>query len=140
MTVPGCSGLDIKCICNNKSYLEGQSCCLFKACPEADQQRAISFAVQLCKTAGVDVPQEIGCADGSGSSSSSVTAGASASSAASSAVSSATNLASSLRSAASSVISSATSAAAAAATGGANPVVQNGMGLAGAMAVAAVLL
>ena len=37
INVPGCSGLDIKCICSNSGYLQSLSCCIAKGCSTSDQ-------------------------------------------------------------------------------------------------------
>jgi len=36
----GCGTLDVKCICSNKSLIDGLACCVSTACDTADQQSA----------------------------------------------------------------------------------------------------
>ncbi|KAI9884727.1 MAG: hypothetical protein M1823_003471 [Watsoniomyces obsoletus] len=161
VNVPGCQGLDIRCICSNRDFLNNISCCIQRSCSAEEQASTIRFASGLCATAGVNVPTEATCPSGSASASPSpTTTGASASassavssassvlssrvSSASSAVASATSeagsRASSLLSAASSAFGSATSAAGGAVqTANAGNVVNMGNGLGAAGALAAIL-
>ncbi|KAI9821600.1 MAG: hypothetical protein M1832_003274 [Thelocarpon impressellum] len=130
VNVPGCSNLDIKCICSNSGYLRDLSCCISKACPQSDQSGAIKFASSLCATVGVSVPDKVTC-DGASSSGSSSASSSSTSSTSSSSTGSSDATASAA------IVGSATTANAAAATNA----LGNGMGLAGAVAaVAAVVL
>lgn len=71
VNVPGCTGLDIRCICSNESFLNDVACCLSRECNQADQQNAASFASSLCSSAGVNVPSEVVCSSDSEEASSS---------------------------------------------------------------------
>ncbi|RAL63131.1 hypothetical protein DID88_004213 [Monilinia fructigena] len=48
--IAGCANLDIACICSNDSFLSGIACCLAAACEAADEQIAVAYAQNLCKT------------------------------------------------------------------------------------------
>jgi hypothetical protein len=41
----GNCGNDIKCICENKEFLNGIACCLTDVCDEKEQSQAIDYAV-----------------------------------------------------------------------------------------------
>lgn len=43
VTVPGCTGLDVRCICSNTSFLSGISCCIESSCSPEDQARTSSL-------------------------------------------------------------------------------------------------
>ncbi|KAG4031588.1 hypothetical protein MFRU_009g03490 [Monilinia fructicola] len=61
--IAGCANLDIACICSNDSFLSGIACCLAAACEAADEQIAVAYAQNLCKTSGVtDLPSVVSCA------------------------------------------------------------------------------
>ncbi|KAB8302637.1 hypothetical protein EYC80_006005 [Monilinia laxa] len=61
--IAGCANLDIACICSNDSFLSGIACCLAAACEAADEQIAVAYAQNLCKTSGVtDLPSMVSCA------------------------------------------------------------------------------
>ncbi|KAI9800556.1 MAG: hypothetical protein M1833_003214 [Piccolia ochrophora] len=114
VSVPGCSGIDIECICKNEGYIGGLSCCIADACSEEDQQRTITFASNLCKTKNVDVPDTVSCSTGSASGTATATVTSTSTA---------------------SATATEESAAAAATTGAAaHNMVANGAGLAGALA------
>ncbi|KAI9670357.1 MAG: hypothetical protein M1817_004400 [Caeruleum heppii] len=68
VNVPGCNGLDIRCICSNQSFLGDIACCLQRECNQSDQENAVRFASSLCSSAGVDVPDSVACGSSSSSS------------------------------------------------------------------------
>ncbi|KAL7925166.1 hypothetical protein ACQKWADRAFT_285236 [Trichoderma austrokoningii] len=80
--IGGCQQLDIGCICKNADFLNGIACCLAGACSKSDQDKAVSFAQQICSSAGVSTPDTVVCKDSS-SQTGSATASDSSSSAAS---------------------------------------------------------
>ncbi|PIB02001.1 Cell wall protein DAN4 [Cercospora beticola] len=55
----GCAEGDVKCICKNKSYLEGLSTCVARKCTgRGDCQSVIDFATKVCGSVGVfDLPK-----------------------------------------------------------------------------------
>ncbi|PNS17704.1 GPI-anchored CFEM domain protein [Sphaceloma murrayae] len=142
----GCGPLDIKCICSNKSLIDGLACCVSTTCNAQEQGNVISFANSFCGSYSVsDLPQAATCAPGAAStptaaasasttatgSSASVTAtttGASSSAAATTG----TNAAASTSSSSSSSSSPSSSAAAASpsATGSANKIEAAAFGVA----------
>ncbi|KAL7900134.1 hypothetical protein HDV63DRAFT_370439 [Trichoderma sp. SZMC 28014] len=63
--IGGCQQLDIACICKNADFLNGIACCLAGACSKSDQDTAVSFAQQICSTAGVSTPDNVVCNDSS---------------------------------------------------------------------------
>ncbi|KAJ5130127.1 uncharacterized protein N7515_006166 [Penicillium bovifimosum] len=89
--LPGCSkfcatgaipkdcGLDIKCICEAKSFLTEVTCCVAHECSKEDQETTIKAAKSICARGGVtDLPEEVVCPNsnsstGSGSSSTETT-------------------------------------------------------------------
>ncbi|KAJ5477214.1 Cell wall protein TIR3 [Penicillium diatomitis] len=126
--IPASCGLDIKCICADKSFLSNIACCVANKCSQADQETTLKIARGICASGGVtDLPTAISCSATSsgtmtatstgtmtGTSSMTMTGSAmsSAASSMSSAASSASSVAASLSSAASSAASSASSVAA----------------------------
>jgi hypothetical protein len=60
-SIAGCGSLDIKCICSNSDFLDGIACCLAGVCSAADQEKAVTFAKQICTTNGVSVPDKVVC-------------------------------------------------------------------------------
>ncbi|PYH94446.1 putative CFEM domain protein [Aspergillus ellipticus CBS 707.79] len=61
-----CKAIDVNCICSDKSFITGISCCVANACSLQDQQAALTFAQQICGGAGVtDLPQSASCTSGS---------------------------------------------------------------------------
>ncbi|KAM0511170.1 hypothetical protein ACHAPE_010121 [Trichoderma viride] len=63
--IGGCQQLDIGCICKNADFLNGIACCLADACSKSDQDKAVSFAQQICSSAGVSTPDTVVCKDSS---------------------------------------------------------------------------
>ncbi|PPJ57680.1 hypothetical protein CBER1_00146 [Cercospora berteroae] len=55
----GCAEGDVKCICKNKSYLDGLSGCVARKCTgRGDCQSVIDFATTVCNSVGVfDLPK-----------------------------------------------------------------------------------
>ncbi|KAF7906217.1 hypothetical protein EAF00_000496 [Botryotinia globosa] len=69
--IAGCANLDIACICSNPSFLSGIACCLADACDAEDEQTAVAFAQNLCRTSGVtNLPSVVSCASSASSTSS----------------------------------------------------------------------
>lgn len=65
----GNCGKDIKCICEDKSFLGEIACCLTDACNEADQKAAVAAAANICDAVGVKgLPTEVACATASAAS------------------------------------------------------------------------
>ncbi|PTB39517.1 uncharacterized protein TrAFT101_007704 [Trichoderma asperellum] len=71
--IGGCQQLDIGCICKNADFLNGIACCLADACSKSDQDKAVSFAQQICSSAGVSTPDQVVCKDSSSSQTGSAT-------------------------------------------------------------------
>ncbi|EFY90934.1 CFEM domain protein, putative [Metarhizium acridum CQMa 102] len=67
--IAGCKPADIACVCGNKDFIGGISCCLQKDCSKADIDSTIIFAKQLCAASGVKTPEQLVCSSGSGSAS-----------------------------------------------------------------------
>ncbi|KAK0746836.1 hypothetical protein B0T18DRAFT_412566 [Schizothecium vesticola] len=60
--IGGC-GLDPGCICGDKSFIDGISCCVLDKCEAADQTSAVVFASVFCSANGVTtLPTTVGCA------------------------------------------------------------------------------
>ncbi|KAM0446691.1 hypothetical protein ACHAPV_003115 [Trichoderma viride] len=78
--IGGCQQLDIACICKNADFLNGIACCLADACSKSDQDKAISYAQQICSTAGVTTPDTVVCKDSSSQTGSATASDSSASS------------------------------------------------------------
>ncbi|KAL2120381.1 hypothetical protein VTJ04DRAFT_4408 [Mycothermus thermophilus] len=58
----GDCGREVKCICENKDFLDSIACCLVGVCDEEKQAQAVNFAAQLCKGFGVnDLPTSVAC-------------------------------------------------------------------------------
>lgn len=66
--IAGCNQGDIKCVCENDSFLDEIACCLADACDEDGKNKAVSFARGICNGAGVEVPDEVVCSNPSGAS------------------------------------------------------------------------
>ncbi|KAF5020823.1 hypothetical protein F66182_7146 [Fusarium sp. NRRL 66182] len=87
--IAGCGQFDFRCICSNKSFLAGISCCLESACNAEQRETAVRYARQICSTAGVnDLPNEVTCDESAASGSASTPSASPSSSATSSADSS----------------------------------------------------
>ncbi|KAG5999444.1 hypothetical protein E4U54_001847 [Claviceps lovelessii] len=71
--VAGCAPADIACVCSNKEFLGGISCCLEKDCNKDDIQSTIQFAASLCNASGVKTPSQLVCDKNSASTSASTT-------------------------------------------------------------------
>ncbi|KAM0486954.1 hypothetical protein ACHAPX_000221 [Trichoderma viride] len=78
--IGGCQQLDIGCICKNADFLNGIACCLADACSKSDQDKAVSFAQQICSSAGVNTPDTVVCKDSSSQTGSATASDSSASS------------------------------------------------------------
>ncbi|PWW78498.1 hypothetical protein C7212DRAFT_362954 [Tuber magnatum] len=51
----GCAPTDLFCACSNSKFISDSAACIPQSCPPADQQRAHSAAVALCKANGVTI-------------------------------------------------------------------------------------
>jgi len=51
----GCELTDFECSCSNKAFIEKATACIHSSCDASDQQEALTAAVVLCKSAGVDI-------------------------------------------------------------------------------------
>ncbi|CZR50689.1 uncharacterized protein PAC_00563 [Phialocephala subalpina] len=61
-SIAGCNSIDIACICSNTSFLSGIACCLAAQCSAADQQAAVTYALNLCKANQVtNLPTAVSC-------------------------------------------------------------------------------
>ncbi|CAG8057117.1 unnamed protein product [Penicillium olsonii] len=70
--IPKSCGIDIKCICEAKSFLSDVSCCVADKCSKEDQDTTLKVARSLCARGGVtDLPSSVTCSTGAGSSSTS---------------------------------------------------------------------
>ncbi|KND95257.1 hypothetical protein TOPH_00041 [Tolypocladium ophioglossoides CBS 100239] len=81
--VAGCMAADIGCVCRNKDFLNSIACCLASVCSQADQDKTVQFATQLCSASGVQVPSKVECNNGASSSGSTSGSGSASSTAAS---------------------------------------------------------
>ncbi|RLL94530.1 hypothetical protein CFD26_101060 [Aspergillus turcosus] len=62
-SIPANCGINVQCICSDASFISGISCCILNTCPPDEQQAAVQFANQICRTAGVtNLPQSPSCA------------------------------------------------------------------------------
>ncbi|KAG5922893.1 hypothetical protein E4U42_005166 [Claviceps africana] len=66
--IAGCAPADIACVCSNKDFLSGISCCLEKDCGKDDIQSTIQFAAGICNASGVKTPSTLVCNKNSGGS------------------------------------------------------------------------
>ncbi|KAJ6186978.1 hypothetical protein N7519_001886 [Penicillium mononematosum] len=79
-SIPDNCGIDFKCICEAKSFLDDVACCIADKCSEADQETTIKVAKSICARGGVtDLPSEVVCSSKSGSSSGTSTSDSSSS-------------------------------------------------------------
>ncbi|KAJ5911293.1 Cell wall protein TIR3 [Penicillium subrubescens] len=74
-SIPASCGLNVQCICADKSFLSNIACCVADKCSQADQETTLQVAKGICSRGGVtDLPSTISCASSAGSSSGSVAA------------------------------------------------------------------
>ncbi|KAJ5536856.1 Cell wall protein TIR3 [Penicillium frequentans] len=74
--IPASCGVDVACICNNKSFLSDIACCIVGKCTTAEQEDTLKAAKAICSAGGVtDLPSTVACTTGASSTS---TSGASA--------------------------------------------------------------
>jgi len=52
----GCEIVDFKCSCSNEAFVTGARTCIAGVCDEADQQKALEVAGDLCAKAGAPFP------------------------------------------------------------------------------------
>ncbi|KAJ5748089.1 uncharacterized protein N7511_009785 [Penicillium nucicola] len=72
--IPQSCGIDFKCICEAKSFLNDVTCCVAQKCSKADQETTLKVAKSICARGGVtNLPDEVTCSSSSSSSSSSST-------------------------------------------------------------------
>ncbi|KAL8695451.1 MAG: hypothetical protein Q9218_000029 [Villophora microphyllina] len=60
-TLPANCGISVQCICSDKDWITGISCCVKSKCPPADQQKTIQVAQQICDTVKVTLPSAATC-------------------------------------------------------------------------------
>ncbi|KAK3943272.1 hypothetical protein QBC46DRAFT_378003 [Diplogelasinospora grovesii] len=71
----GNCGTNPACICADKDFISGISCCLASACNQADQSSAIDFASRFCGANGVTtLPTTVVCASTAASAAATTTA------------------------------------------------------------------
>ncbi|KAJ5996569.1 hypothetical protein N7499_007113 [Penicillium canescens] len=144
--IPKSCGIDFKCICEAKSFLNDVSCCVADKCSAADQETTLKVAKSICARGGVtDLPTEVTCSSSSSSSGTKTSTEASASTSIStgSTTASASDASTTNTSSTSSDSSSSASASAAAtSTGAAMPARKDSalMAAAGAAAAFAILI
>ncbi|OQE82014.1 hypothetical protein PENNAL_c0038G03287 [Penicillium nalgiovense] len=69
-SIPDNCGIDFKCICKAKSFLDDVACCIADKCSKDDQETTIKVAKSICARGGVtDLPTKVVCSSKSGSSS-----------------------------------------------------------------------
>lgn len=56
-----CGRTDFKCICGSSDWISGISCCVLKACSPADQQKTIDTAKGYCSIVGITLPSVASC-------------------------------------------------------------------------------
>ncbi|KOS48144.1 hypothetical protein ACN38_g883 [Penicillium nordicum] len=75
-SIPQSCGIDFKCICEAKSFLDDVACCIADKCSKADQDTTIKVAKSICARGGVtDLPTEVVCSSSKSSSSSETKSG-----------------------------------------------------------------
>ncbi|KAJ9492276.1 hypothetical protein VN97_g1004 [Penicillium thymicola] len=75
-SIPQSCGIDFKCICEAKSFLDDVACCIADKCSKADQDTTIKVAESICARGGVtDLPTEVVCSSSKSSSSSETKSG-----------------------------------------------------------------
>ncbi|KAJ5973938.1 hypothetical protein N7481_011148 [Penicillium waksmanii] len=63
--IPSSCGIDVKCICTTKSFLNDISCCVADKCSKDDQETTLKVAKSICARGGVtDVPSSVVCSTG----------------------------------------------------------------------------
>ncbi|QUC18692.1 uncharacterized protein UV8b_02933 [Ustilaginoidea virens] len=72
--ISGCKTTDIACICANKEFLSGISCCLEHKCSKDDIDKTIRYAAQLCSASGTVIPTQLICGQAASSTSASAAA------------------------------------------------------------------
>ncbi|KXG45346.1 Extracellular membrane protein, CFEM domain [Penicillium griseofulvum] len=76
--IPENCGIDFKCICESKSFLNDMACCVADKCAKADQELTIKVAKSICARGDVtDLPSEVVCSNSKSSSASSTSTSAS---------------------------------------------------------------
>ncbi|KAJ5487885.1 hypothetical protein N7530_002185 [Penicillium desertorum] len=79
-SIPEKCGIDFKCICEAKSFLDDVACCIADKCSKTDQETTIKVAKSICARGGVtDLPTEVVCSSKSESSSGTSTSDSSSS-------------------------------------------------------------
>ncbi|CAI7639311.1 unnamed protein product [Penicillium pancosmium] len=67
--IPSSCGIDVKCICTTKSFLNDISCCVADKCSKDDQETTLKVAKSICARGGVtDVPTSVVCSTGASAS------------------------------------------------------------------------
>ncbi|KAJ5184632.1 Extracellular membrane protein CFEM domain [Penicillium cf. griseofulvum] len=79
--IPANCGIDFKCICESKTFLNDMACCVADKCTKGDQELTIKVAQSICARGDVtDLPSEVVCSNSKSSSSSSTSTSASSNS------------------------------------------------------------
>ncbi|KAJ5084360.1 Extracellular membrane protein CFEM domain [Penicillium alfredii] len=66
--IPAKCGIDVKCICTTKSFLNDISCCVADKCSKADQEKTLKAAKSICARGNVhDLPDSVECSKTSSS-------------------------------------------------------------------------
>ncbi|KAJ5650077.1 Cell wall protein TIR3 [Penicillium longicatenatum] len=66
--IPASCGVDVACICDNKSFLGDIACCIAGKCTEAEQEETLKAAKGICSAGGVtDLPSTVACTTGASS-------------------------------------------------------------------------
>ncbi|CZT01520.1 hypothetical protein WAI453_006962 [Rhynchosporium graminicola] len=61
-SIAGCNRIDVACICSNKSFINDIACCLSDQCSKPEQDKAVTYALALCKANQVqDLPTSVSC-------------------------------------------------------------------------------
>ncbi|KAJ5647591.1 Cell wall protein TIR3 [Penicillium lividum] len=66
--IPSSCGVDVACICGNKSFLSDIACCIVGKCTTAEQEQTLKAAKGICLAGGVtDLPSTVACTTGASS-------------------------------------------------------------------------
>ncbi|KAJ6092937.1 Cell wall protein TIR3 [Penicillium sp. IBT 16267x] len=66
--IPSSCGVDVACICGNKSFLSDIACCIAGKCTTAEQEQTLQAAMGICAAGGVtNLPSMVACTTGASS-------------------------------------------------------------------------
>ncbi|KAF2098764.1 hypothetical protein NA57DRAFT_76003 [Rhizodiscina lignyota] len=125
----GCGSIDASCICHNSTLISGLACCVSKTCQQADIDKTIQFADNICKPFKVNLPTSASCTS-SASSTGTSKSGSSSATHSSTTGSSSSSASTSASAASASSSESSTSASAASQSTGAAATIGVGLGAA----------